>query len=149
MLILSNRVMKKHENIPNKNPFKVPEDYFDTLTDRVMSKIGEAEETKIIAIPFIKRVRPYLALAAMITAFALITTVIVKLTNQPEYGVSDLAASEFMFDETMINDIDLYLIEEQAALMNDPLSVPDVDKEAIIDYLVNNDVALSNIYELL
>jgi hypothetical protein len=63
-----------------KNPFSLPEDYFSTLSSRVNEKIkGEGEDENTPGISLWKRVRPHLALAAVIAGFALISFTALQL----------------------------------------------------------------------
>jgi hypothetical protein len=62
---------KEHINIDQigkRNPFKVPEGYFDTFSDRLMTKIDEPAQEKSRFIGF-RALKPVLALAA---SFALV-----------------------------------------------------------------------------
>lgn len=57
--------------IGKKNPFKVPENYFDDLTAHIMENLPESnmnEEIEIIPkVTLFTRIKPYLYLAAMFT----------------------------------------------------------------------------------
>ena len=48
-----------------------------------------------------------------------------------------------------INDIDIYYLEENAASLVIPAEMPDVSKAEIIDYLVLENIEISDIYEQL
>jgi len=154
--------MKLNNEIKSTNPFRVPEGYFDTLTEKTMSAIRESGKEDISVEGGEKPVRkislrPYLALAAAIVGFALVTTFMVRLvrndraaTMQSEdYGYfADLAAEE----------IDIYMIEnelrnaEQADVtvwLEEETLENEISTEAIIDYLTTEDIDLNDIYELL
>jgi len=53
------------DELKGKNPFKVPEGYFEGLTDQIMAQIPEVShrETKVISLR--DRIRPWLYLAAV------------------------------------------------------------------------------------
>jgi len=48
----------------NKNPFKVPENYFENFNSRIMEQLPEKEEYKIKIVPLWKKVLPWTAVAA-------------------------------------------------------------------------------------
>lgn len=52
--------------MPGKNPFSVPEGYFDSLTEKVMSRLPERQERLEKKTAFVKRLRPLLYAAACI-----------------------------------------------------------------------------------
>ena len=154
--------MKLNNEIKSTNPFRVPEGYFDNLTEKMMSAVRESGKQDISDAGEEKPVRkislrPYLALAAAIAGFALVTTFMVRLvrndraaTMQSEdYGYfADLAADE----------IDIYMIEnelrnaEQADVtvwLEEETLEKEISTEAIIDYLTTEDIDLNDIYELL
>lgn len=58
-----------------KNPFSVPEGYFEHLTDRVLEKIKEEEKPHKIA--FMQLLKPYMGLAAIfLLAFLVVQFVV-------------------------------------------------------------------------
>lgn len=57
------------EKYKSKNPFTVPDGYFDTLEDRVMSRVKENEKPKQTSL--LLTLKPYLGLAALF-AFAMV-----------------------------------------------------------------------------
>jgi len=67
--------------IGNENPFKVPEGYFDGLTDRIMSQLPERISEPFQPISFWERAQPYLYIAAM---FCGATLMINLLTRSPQ-----------------------------------------------------------------
>jgi hypothetical protein len=48
-----------------------------------------------------------------------------------------------------MNDLDIYYLEENAASLVIPAEVPDVSKAEIIEYLVLENIEISDIYEQL
>lgn len=98
--------------------FKVPENYFDTLTDRVMSKIP-AEDTKVISINQGKKNSmgwwKWSSIAACIAMVIVGTVFINKSTNsQSEEFTSGLAyvdeqsQEEMIMEYTMLDANDVY-----------------------------------------
>ena len=62
------------EKYKSKNPFSVPDRYFDTLGDRVMDRIKD-EEGKTRETSLFQTLKPYLGLAGLF-AFAMIVILI-------------------------------------------------------------------------
>jgi len=62
-----------------RNPFTVPEGYFDQFPSRLMSKIGQVESSPPKGVVWIKYLRPSLGLAASLILVALLLYVPVKL----------------------------------------------------------------------
>ena len=63
--------MKELNDIKKQNPFKVPENYFENLSERIMSQTS-ATEAGIPKKSIVRRLRPFLAMAASVALFALI-----------------------------------------------------------------------------
>jgi hypothetical protein len=127
-----------------KQPFGVPEGYFESFSERLQQRIKEEESSKV---PVRKIGTPtrWLAMAAAILAAAMITTTIVRLvsTNSGTLeNYSDLAVLEQM----QVFDDDIYLFE----LVED--ETEDLDEnEAFatqaIEFLAVNDVEMDLIFE--
>lgn len=161
--------MKFSEETGKENPFRVPEDYFATLADRTMATIREAEAAgqevgqlskQPVAVPGdagsgkrgrIVRLKPFLALAAAILGFAILATALTRLINADRPGrVSDAANS--LFADLAAEEIDIYMLED--VLNMTETVIPEITEEAIsseaiIDYLMTEDILLDDIYELL
>ncbi|MDR1371894.1 MAG: hypothetical protein LBJ17_02030 [Dysgonamonadaceae bacterium] len=66
------------EDIVKRDPFKVPEGYFDTFTSELMSRLPEHQAAPTQVISFWERVKPWVYMAAM---FAGIWVSIKTFTN--------------------------------------------------------------------
>lgn len=166
--------MKLNEEIKKSNPFKVPEGYFETLTDRTMSAISRSMEDEVGAAAEetpVRRLnlRPYLALAAAIVGFALLATFTVRLVSGGmERSADELNGSLYadleaeQFDIYMLEDELMEVVYEEAAReagmalsegtatgSGEPSAEEEISAEAIIDYLLMEDVDINDIYELL
>lgn len=122
-----------------KQPFAVPEDYFSTLSARVNMKImEESSYAKAPDISLWNRVRPHLALAAAIVAFALIsiTTLQFILGDNSEDDYYDLA----MLDDAGI--LDEFVIQETYDYGEADEDVLTEWEEDAIRYLASNDMDL-------
>jgi len=164
--------MKINEEIKNPNPFKVPDGYFDTLTDRTMSAIRRSREEEEAAREAmlsaeaakeeeagtgkgkpVRRIsfRPYLALAAAILGFALLATVMVRLVTG-DRASDGYEAGNGLYADLASEELDTYFIEHEL-LQTEPGEITGTEQtissDVIIDYLMNEDIDLNDIYELL
>lgn len=161
--------MQLNDNIKKTNPFKVPDGYFDTLTDRTMSAIRQSREeeeavreTRLYveakapqeeaagtgrSISF----RPYLAFAAAILGFALLATVMVRLVTGDRESVG-YETGVGLYADLAAEELDTYFIEREL-LQTEPVDLTrteqTISSEVIIDYLMKEDIDLNDIYELL
>jgi len=165
--------MKLNDKVDKANPFKVPEGYFDSLTDRTMAAIreeesrneagqlqgqvpGQAPEQAAGQAPLRKEkrivtLRPFLALAAAIIGFAVIAAVTVRLigTGQAPAGYEPGSS---LYADLAFEEVDAFVIENELSA-SEPVSAEmteeEISSEAIIDYLMTEGIELIDIYELL
>lgn len=145
--------MKPGEEIKKTNPFKVPDGYFESLTERTMSAIKTDQEKETHESKTVRRltVRSLLAMAAAVAAFALVTTVTVRLIT----GGSDKqqqAEDNGIYADLAVEDIDTYMIEsewKEKELPDTREAERAISTDAIIDYLMTETIDLNDIYELL
>jgi hypothetical protein len=166
--------MKLNDEIKKNNPFRVPEGYFETLTERTMSAISrstEEEKGNGAAETPVRRLnlRPFLALAAAIVGVAMVTTFTVRqVSGGLERGKDELNGS--LFADLEAEQFDIFMLENELMEAVIEESNPEtgvtgsegtatssgllpaeeeIPSEAIIDYLLMEDVDLNDIYELL
>jgi len=140
--------MKKLTEITEKNPFKVPENYFDDVNRKILSVTTDITPEVRKTGLFI-RFRTQLAIAASVAGFILLSYTAVKLLV-PENNIPRV--SEVLLEgtnEAYIDDIDLSTLEENAALQGIPEEGPEVSKKDIIDYLLLDNIEINDIYEQL
>lgn len=65
----------------NKNPFKVPENYFENFAGNIMGNLPEKEVVKARKVPLWKKVLPWTAVAAVFCGIVLTTGVLDKDTT--------------------------------------------------------------------
>lgn len=140
--------MQKLNEIPDKNPFKVPENYFEELNRRIInSTSGLPLNEKKIGLYI--RFRPYLLIAASVTILVFLSFAAIKLLRP---GKNQLQLSEVTntdFTESVINEFDLSTLEESAAALIMTEAAPSVSKADIIDCLLQENIEISDIYERL
>jgi hypothetical protein len=140
--------MKNHDEITNKNPFKVPENYFEEVNRKIIASTAGAE-TGYRQKGLYRRLRPILAIAASVAVLILLSYAALKifLPSGNTAKIPEISLQEF--SDTYLNDIDVLSLEEAvdpAALYD---KVPDVSNSEIIDYLILENIDLNEIYELL
>ena len=141
-------MMKKIENIPDKSPFKVPEGYFEEVNRKIISATsGKIQDEKKASV--YHRIRPYLLAAASVTGFIILSYTAVRLVNSLRNDGRTAGIMTEDYYSPLINDLDIYSIEENADSVVVPHQGPDVSKSEIIDYLVLDNIEINEIYEQL
>jgi hypothetical protein len=113
------------------NPFKVPENYFDTFSERVQERI-EAEE-KPHKTPTLQMLQPYLWMAACVIGFVIVAKVILPGIITPDYKIRQISQVDSQLIETEIPTT----LEESDFLFS---TTTDASDEEIIDYLSEEDI---------
>ena len=137
-------MMEKMQNIPDENPFRVPEGYFAEVNKKIISATSEAGKLTLF-----HRIRPFMLAAASVAGFILLSYTGFRLVTSHNKALN---ASRIMTEENLapfINDLDIYSIEENAASANVPEQGPDVSKKEIIDYLLFDNIEIDEIYQQL
>lgn len=140
--------MKKLNEIPHKNPFKVPGNYFEEVNRKIIS-VTSGNNKDVKRIGLYSRFRPHFLIAASVTGIILLSYTAVKLLT-PERRNSQL--SEVIFEgypESYLNDIDIPALEESASSLILFEEGPEVNKTDIIDYLLLENIEINDIYEYL
>jgi hypothetical protein len=140
--------MKKIDKIPEGNPFKVPENYFGEVNKKMILSTVE-NTTEIKREGWYMKLRPYLALAASVAVLAILTYTATRLFSPPDESLSLSDIPVEKLSETILNDIDLLTLEENAILPNMPEGEYLIDKEAIIDYLMLENIDIDIIHDQL
>lgn len=149
--------MKKSDDISKKNPFKVPDNYFEEVNRKIISATAGVDETarktsgddSVRKISLYHRFRTSILIAASIAGFIIISYSALRLLAP---GSSGSQVSEVLFNmnqDSLINDIDISSLEEDASTLLLSDDGPDVSKNDIIDYLMLENIELNDIYEQL
>ena len=139
--------MKTLNEISHKNPFKVPENYFEDVNRKIISaaaSIQPGESRK----GTLRRMRPMLAVAASIAAFILLSYTAMKIfRSETRSNLPDVLTAELR--EFYLNDIDTQTLEQYTdpAFLNEGAS--DLTTSEIIDYLSVENIDINDIYERL
>lgn len=140
--------MKNLDDIDKKNPFKVPDNYFEDLNRKIISVTSGAEEGPK-KISFYNRFRTSILIAASVAGFIIISYTALKLFVPDNTGSQVSEAFYDMNQDSLMNDIDISVLEESAASLVLPDEGPDVSKKDLIDYLMLENIELNDIYEKL
>lgn len=137
--------MEKDENhieyLPKENPYKVPANYFEEFPHRIQEKCVQEGKVRPFKFPEIWSFN-FIAPAAMIIVL-LYTGIDHLFLDKKDPGVSKEAIAEYIesgeieMNETMI--IESFETDK-------PLDKTNSDKEALIDYLIENEVEYDDIY---
>jgi len=140
--------MKPTENIPGKNPFKVPENYFEEVNRKIISATADIEPA-IVKKRIYHRLRPWLAVAASVAVLILLGYGAVKifLPGSRNLELPEISLQEFA--ESYPDDTDLITLEESVGSLILFEEVPKVNNREIIDYLMLENINENEIYELL
>jgi hypothetical protein len=141
--------MKEQDKNNPTNPFRVPDNYFDELNERILKNTaGVAPESRSSIRTLL---RPYFSLAAVIAGAAILTMAVIELTTGFQGEVNH---DEEMFaagtPQFLIDGMDMYIIEQELFGEHETIVTTTIEnKDEIIDYLMLNEVDLSLIYDLL
>jgi hypothetical protein len=140
--------MKNLNKIKDKNPFKVPENYFEEVNRKIISATsGTALEVKKLTVH--NRYRTSFLIAASFAGFILIGYTALKILA-PEKKYSQV--SEVMHGinpDSLINEIDISSLEENASSLVLSEEGTGVNKKDIIDYLMLDNIEVNDIYDQL
>lgn len=119
--------MKEEDNILRKagvkNPFKVPEGYFESLTSEVMNRLPQKEPVECKRPTLWQKVKPWVYMAAMFAGAALIIRIApgVQKSNSEAVAVDDsekeMEYINVVVDNSMLDDdysLYVYLTDDDA-----------------------------------
>ncbi len=111
-------------------PFKVPEDYFENLSDRIQEKIELEENPKKRVLQVLK---PYIWMAASIIGIVFIAKIVLTNSVDPNYKIQQISQSEISIDtqNLVVNAGDLNWFSDEEE---------ELTSEEIIEYLSDYDI---------
>lgn len=133
-------------DIKSKNPFKVPEDYFEEVTRRIIhaaSETGIPQSKKII--PF--RTRNFISVAASLAVLLAIGILAVKLVLQSPDTRKVPRISLQEFSDIYLYEINITDLEKDSEITAFSEDIPEVRSNEIIDYLMLENIKEYDIYE--
>jgi hypothetical protein len=121
---MTNEEKYLNEHLGKRNPFKVPEGYFDSLVSEVMEKLPDAQQTEIteplrtkaVEVTLFARIKPLLYVAACLLVAVFSFMVYFSDTDDAagQYqmsasaGVSSDTYLDEMTDYAMVDNYDIY-----------------------------------------
>jgi hypothetical protein len=141
-------MMQKLNDIPDKNPFKVPDNYFEEVNRKIISATsGFDKEVKVVSTS--GRLRTYFLIAASVTGFILISYTAIKLFTTDKISPQVSEVQYNLNPDSYLNDIDISSLEEKASSIVFSEERPEVSNKDIIEYLLLENIELNDIYEKL
>lgn len=116
---MTNEELYLRQKIGHKNPFTVPEGYFEQLTEQVMQRLPEKKQTRKVTI---RTLRPWLYAAACICVAAFTTAMLLSGQKGDNGNIQQMAATEQMQDNTIYYS-DNYIDAEADYAMVDNLEI--------------------------
>ena len=119
-------------------PFKVPEDYFENLSDRIQEKIELEENPKKRVLQVLK---PYIWMAASIIGIVFVAKVVLTNSVDPNYKVQQISQSEISVDtqNVVVDTDDLNWFSEEEELTSEEII------EYLSDYDIETETLLANL----
>ncbi|MDE5418130.1 hypothetical protein L3049_08920 [Labilibaculum sp. DW002] len=119
-------------------PFKVPEDYFENLSDRIQEKIELEENPKKRMLQVLK---PYVWMAASIIGIVIIAKVVLTNSVDPNYKIQQYSQSEISIDtqSVIVNTDDLNWFSDEEELTSEEII------EYLSDYDIETETLLANL----
>lgn len=140
--------MKRVSKIPEGNPFKVPENYFETVTSKIISATSGTTtggKKKVLDL----RIRTFLAVAASVAILCLLSYTGLLLFSPRNSYLSFSEISVETYSESIIYDLDINTLEQDPGLSGIPEDKEQIEKTDIIDYLLLEEIDIFEIQELI
>lgn len=140
--------MKPTDKLPDRNPFKVPENYFKEVSRKIISGTADTRPAAVKK-GLYRKLRQYIAVAASVAAFVLLSYGAIKifLPGNRSATIPEISLQEF--SESYLFDIDLLTLEEEAGSLTPYEDATNVKGTEIIEYLLLENINESEIFELL
>ncbi len=137
-------MMEKFDNIPGGNPFKVPDNYFEEVNRKII--FSTSEKCVEIRKPVVSvKLRYWLQIAASVTIIcALALTGLIFFSQHENKAKLSIISSE-EFSPMLLDEIDITFLEEKVTLEEVPAMGYKVESNDIIDYLLSDNIDISEI----
>jgi hypothetical protein len=140
--------MNKINDIPGKSPFRIPENYFEEVNRKIISSTSGYDK-QIEKQGFIRRMRYHLLIAASVAGFIILAYTAFSILHPVGEKTVTADVLRESFSDSFIDELDLMSLEESASEMVLAEDVPDVNSKDIIEYLILENIEISDIYEQL
>ena len=141
---MMNNIDKNRDN----NPFKVPENYFESVNSKIIAATSGLE-TETRKFSFYSRFRPYVLVAASVTGFVILSifAATIYINDKKNDKISEIITE--IPDDSYLNEIDISTLEESYESASISPEIPEMKKSDIIEYLLINNIELYDIYDKL
>ncbi len=106
--------MSKLNEIGRKNPFKVPEGYFEQFPEDFMSRLPERTTEEPKALNLWDRLKPWIYMAAMFAGIALIVRIFVGIPVQTQDSAHAPSSAEIEIIPEELEDFYTYYRDQAA-----------------------------------
>jgi hypothetical protein len=137
-------MMEKLDKIPGGNPFKVPENYFEEVQRKIVLATS-GKGTDVGKPVFSTKLKPWLRIAASVTILCLLTFSGMLYFSHRERTVHPSAFSSEEFQPVLLEEIDITSLEENITLEGVPAMGYQVDSNDIVDYLLSDNIDITEI----
>ena len=126
---------------PEKNPFRTPEGYFDSIEDRIMKEIKHNSRTKAPSTKIIRLLKPAFGLAASLLLIALLVYSPIKTRLSSSSAKTELvqSSSTDLLDSYSLN---LASIDDNALVnaifTDDATNVSPANSDELLAYMSSN-----------
>jgi hypothetical protein len=136
--------MGKLDKIPGGNPFKVPENYFEEVQRKIVSATSE-KGTDVGKPVFSTKLKPWLRIAASVAILCVLTFSGMLYFSNRERTAYPSAFSSEEFQPVLFEEIDITSLEENITLEGVPAMGYQVDSNDIVDYLLSDNIDITEI----
>jgi hypothetical protein len=141
-------MMNKLNEIPAKNPFKVPENYFEELNSKIIAATSGYEK-EVRKVGFYNRFKPYFLVAASVAGLIILSLIAVNLLSPDRKIIQISEVINKENSELFLNEIDIQTLEETIAPTDLSQEKSEMNKADIVDYLLQNNIEIGDIFEKL
>jgi hypothetical protein len=142
--------MKKLNETEKRDHFKVPENYFRDVNRKIISSTsGYLTPSSTGKNLLYHRIKPYFSKVAVVVVFLLLGYTALKILTPVRAPMDISEITLQLFSDSYFDDIDLTTLE---GIVGQPLLtvvLNDISKSEIIDYLLLENIDISEIYEQL
>lgn len=140
--------MKESFNIPGKNHFKVPENYFEEVNRKILDSTvnsTELHEKKTIRLPL----RKIILAAAAVTVVVILSYTGIRMLSPSQRETQVAEVIKELSPENLMNDIDISALEQDYSTADITDEISGVSKKDLVDYLLQENIDINEIYEQL
>ena len=138
--------LKLGTEVPQKNPFKVPDDYFDELSTRIQERMNTQQKSAGTPIKTVIFKPGLLAAASFVLILGFASIILYQLEDSSQNTLDPIALEEFstLSDYIMTNYEDMELMMAYMEMTDETeneylFKTVDLQEEEVIEYLLQDD----------